>query len=115
MKLKSITLYKVEIPMVTSFTTSFGTITKKPTVIVRAETDDGIVGWGESAALPFPYYKPETTDICMLVLHNYIAPLVLHKEFTDVEGLMNLLIPVKKNNFSKTGLENAVWMILSQK
>ncbi len=99
--------------MITSFTTSFGTVKRKPTIIVRAETSDGIVGWGESAALPFPYYKPETTDMCMLVLRQYIAPLVLGKEFETAEDLVSLLNPVKKNNFAKTGLETAVWMILS--
>lgn len=113
MRIKKITLYKVEIPMITSFATSFGTITKKPTVIVRVETNDGFVGWGESAALPFPFYKPETTDICLLVLEKHIAPLVLHKEFKTIEELMNVLSPIKGNHFSKTGLETAVWMILA--
>lgn len=113
MKIKKITLFKVEIPMVTSFTTSFGTITNKPTVIVKAETSDGVIGYGESAALPFPFYKPETTDICFLVLKKYVAPLVLNKKFNTIEELMNLLKPIKKNNFAKTGLETAVWMILS--
>lgn len=113
MKIKKITLYKVAIPMITSFTTSFGTIINKPTVIVKAETNEGLIGYGESAALPFPFYKPETTDICMLVLKNYVAPLVLNKEFKNVEELMNLLMPIKKNNFAKTGLETAVWMIIS--
>ncbi len=110
MKIHKIELLKVEIPMITSFTTSFGTVAEKPTVIVKITTDEGIVGWGEAAALPFPFYKPETTDICMLVLKDYVAPLVLNKPFRDVEKLMNLLKPIKKNNFSKTGLETAVWM-----
>ncbi len=99
--------------MITSFTTSFGTVKNKPTIIVSIETTDGIVGYGESAALPFPSYKPETTDICMLVLKNYIAPLILDKEFEDAQDLMNLLKPIKGNNFAKTGIETAVWMALS--
>ena len=101
--------------MITSFTTSFGTVTRKPTVIVKVETTDGITGYGEAAALPFPYYKPETTDICLLVLEKYIAPLVLNKEFATVEELMKLLTSVKGNNFAKTGLETAVWMALAVK
>lgn len=115
MKIKRIILYKVEIPMVTSFTTSFGTITRKPTVIVKIETGDGLIGWGESAALPFPFYKPETTDICLLVLKEYIGPLLLNKEFKTIEVLMNLLKPIKNHNFSKAGLETAVWMVVSLK
>lgn len=115
MKLKKLTILKVDIPMITSFTTSFGTVTSRPTVIVRAETDEEIIGFGESSALPFPNYESETTDICMLVLKDYIAPLVLNKEFANVEQLMDLLKPIKGHNFAKTGLETAVWMILSLK
>lgn len=113
MKIKKITLYKVEIPMITSFTTSFGTVTNKPTLILRAETSDGIVGWGEGAALPFPFYKPETTDTTILVAKDYIAPLVLNKEIKDAEELMELLKPIKGNNFAKTSIETAFWMIVS--
>lgn len=115
MKIKKITLYKVEIPMITSFTTSFGTITSKPTVIVKVESNEGMIGYGESAALPFPFYKPETTDIAYLVLKDYISLLVLNKEFRSIEEFVNLLKPIKKNNFAKTGIENAVWMLFSLK
>jgi len=115
MRIKKIVLHKVSIPMINSFATSFGTITNKPTVIVKIETDEGIVGYGESAALPFPFYKPETTDICMLVLKEYIAPLVLNKEFETIDEFMKLLRPIKNHNFSKTGIENALWMVFSIK
>ena len=115
MNIKKLTLYKVEIPMVTSFTTSFGTITSKPTVIVKAESSEGMIGYGESAALPFPFYKPETTDIAYLVLKDYISPLILNKEFKSIEEFVNFLKPIKKNNFAKTGIENAVWMLFSLK
>lgn len=79
--------------MITSFTTSFGTINEKPTLIVKLETNNGLVGYGESAALPFPFYKPETTDISILVFKNYIAPLVLNKEFKTIDQLMEFLKP----------------------
>lgn len=115
MKIKRIILYKVEIPMITSFTTSFGTITKKPTVIVKLETNDGYIGYGESAALPFPFYKPETTDTCILVIKNYIWPLIKDKDIDNPEELMDILKEIKNHNFAKTSVENALWMILSLK
>lgn len=113
MKIDALTLYKVAIPMTTSFTTSFGIITSKPTAIVRAETDKGYVGWGEAAALPFPYYIPDTTDLCCLVLEQYIAPLVLHRDFNSVDDLMDALQCIKQHTFAKTAIENAALMILS--
>src|SRR3989344_1211500 len=115
MKITSVAIHKVEIPMVTSFTTSFGTVTRKPTIIVKLQTEKGIAGWGEAAALPFPFYKPETTDICLLVLRDYIAPLVMQKEFETVEEFKQLLKSIKNHNFSKTGIETALWMIISIK
>ncbi len=113
MKIKKITLHRVEIPMVTSFTTSFGTLTRKPTAIVQIQTDNGIVGYGESSAFGFPFYNSESTDSCILVLKDYIAPLVLNKEFTTVEELRQMFSSIKGNNFAKTGLETAVWMAMS--
>lgn len=100
--------------MITSFTTSFGTLTSRPTVIVKTETADGVIGWAEAAALPFPFYKPETTDTCLLVLEKYIAPLVLNKQFTTIQEAVAFYQPIKGHNFAKTGFENALWMIMSQ-
>lgn len=99
--------------MTSSFTTSFGKITNKPTVLVRIQSSEGLVGWGESAALPFPFYNPETVDTCMLVLRDYVSPLVLVKPFESVEDLMKRLSAIRGNNMAKTGLETAVWMIFS--
>lgn len=115
MKLKSITIYKVDIPMVEVFTQAFGNISRRPTVLVRAETADGMIGWGEAASLPFPLYKPETVDISMLVLKDYIAPLVLNREIESIEALNDLMRPIRGNHLAKAGLETAVWAIESQK
>ena len=113
MKIKKVVLHKVDLPMHTPFKTSFGTVSKRPTLIVEVHSDRGHVGWGESAALPYPNYKPETTDICMLVLKDYIVPLILNKNLQDAEELMSKLTQVKNHRFAKTGLETAFWMILS--
>jgi len=113
MKIKKITLRKIEIPMLTSFTTGFGTIDRKPTVLVRVETTDGIIGWGESAALPYPMYNPESVDTCMLVIRDYLASSVLNKPFETIEDINKLMSPVRENYIAKTGIETAIWMILS--
>jgi len=78
MRIAKIAAYKLEIPMYSSYVTSFGTIDRKPTVVVEVETDDGIKGWGEAAALSLPVYNAETVDTCMLAIKNYLAPLIIH-------------------------------------
>jgi o-succinylbenzoate synthase len=115
MKITQIELRKVEIPMITTFTTSFGTLTAKPTVLVRVIVDEGYEGWGEAAALPFPFYKPDTTDTSYLVIKEYIASQILNKEFSSVEDVISMMSTIKKHNFAKTAIENALWMIFSLK
>ncbi len=101
--------------MVTTFTTGFGTIDKKPTLLVRVETDDRLVGWGESAALPYPIYNSESVDTCMLVLKDYLGPAVINNQFETIEEVVNLMSRVKGNYIAKTGIETALWSILSIK
>lgn len=96
------------------FTTGFGTIVSRPTIIVRLETADGIIGWGECPPLPFPMYKPETIDTCLIVIEKYIAPLILGKEFSTIDEFVLLYSSIKGNLFAKAGVETAIWPILSQ-
>ena len=115
MKIQKIIIRKVEIPMISSFTTSFGTIKNKPTVIVEVQMGNGLIGWGEGAALPFPYYKPETTDTTYLVLNKYLAPRLTGKSFETPEELALAYLDIKGHNFAKTAIENAFWMVYSVK
>ena len=48
MKLDSLTLYLVRLPLVTPFATSFGSIDHKECVLVELHAD-GLIGYGESA------------------------------------------------------------------
>lgn len=114
MKIKEITVRKVEIPMVSVFTTAFGSIKTKPTVLVTVRTADGLLGWGESALLPFPMYNPEAVDSAIVVLKKYLAPLVIRRNTESIEEINRLFKSVRENNIAKTGIETAVWDIESQ-
>jgi L-alanine-DL-glutamate epimerase-like enolase superfamily enzyme len=65
MKIERVTLYKVNLPMIIPFTLSYGTLTEKPTVIVKVETSEGITGYGEAASF----------NIAIASLPNFIYPL----------------------------------------
>jgi O-succinylbenzoate synthase len=113
MTIISATVYQIDIPLRQPFTTSFGTITTRPTIIVKAETSDGLIGWGEAAPLAFPIYKPETVAFAMITLQDYLAPLILGKEFQSIEDFNSLYQSIKGNYFAKTGFETAAWMLLA--
>ncbi len=58
-------------------------------VLVKVTTDDGIVGWGQSMAVPkWSYETPETV---WLVLRKYFAPAVIGRDPLDLEGCQQAL------------------------
>ena len=113
MRIAKIAAYKLEIPMYSSYVTSFGTIDRKPTVVVEVETDDGIKGWGEAAALSLPVYNAETVDTCMLAIKNYLAPFLLGPRIEFIVDAMEKVRHIKGHHIAKAGLETALWMIFS--
>ena len=113
MRIAKIAAYKLEIPMYSSYVTSFGTIDRKPTVVVEVETDDGIKGWGEAAALSLPVYNAKTVDTCMLAIKNYLAPFLLGPRIGSIMDAMEKIRHIKGHHIAKAGLETALWMIFS--
>ena len=115
MKVKRAEVLLVDLPLMKPFETSFGRIDKRPTVLVKLISEDGLVGWGEAAALPLPMYSWETTDTVVVALRNYLLPKVIGKELKSVNELMEIFGWVKGHNFAKCGLECAFWCLWSLK
>ena len=113
MKIAKIAAYKLEIPMHVAYVTGFGTIDRKPTVVVEVETDEGIKGWGEAAALALPVYNAETVDTCMLALKNYLVPFLLGQRIESIVDAVEKIRHIKGHHIAKAGLETALWMIFS--
>ncbi|KKQ92371.1 MAG: O-succinylbenzoic acid (OSB) synthetase [Candidatus Woesebacteria bacterium GW2011_GWB1_39_10] len=113
--IKKIEVRLLRLPLITTFTTGFGTINYKETVVVRLEDSDGVVGWGEGAALSFPNYSPETAITTYLGLKEYLLPSIVGKRISGPEGLDNLYSQVKGYHFAKTAIDCAMWMICSIK
>ena len=64
---------RVALPMRKFFDTTYGSITVRDGVLVRAVADDGTEGWGECSALPVPGYATETADGAEAVLRQELA------------------------------------------
>ena len=108
-------LLVVDLPLIRPFTTSFGTTRTRQTLLVRLYTQDGLVGYGEAAALNDPFYRPETTGTCLHILRDYAVPLVLGKTVRSPAELATLLAPIRGHGFAKAGLECAFWHIAAQR
>lgn len=106
-------LFIVDLPLIHPFTTSFGTIDKRSTVIIKLFAKNGNVGWGEAPALILPLYNSETVATTMIALQQYLLPFVIGKSFETPQELVSSYAYVKGHNFAKHGLECAFWSLLS--
>lgn len=97
----------LHMPLVSPFTTSFGTETVREVIVVSAETTDG-VGWGEVVTMAAPLYSSEYTDSAWDVLARYLAPALLERRTLAPEEVPGILSPFVGHRMAKAGLELAV-------
>jgi len=77
MKIKRVEIFPFSIPYKRGgVTTSLGSDAVMKNVLVAVYSDDGVVGWGETA--PLPTYGGETQESVVYVLKNYLAPRLLN-------------------------------------
>ncbi len=100
MRIEQIDLLIVRLPLVRPFQTSSSRKTHLDHILVRIVAD-GVAGWGECASPSDPYYCPETTETCWHILHDFLGPLVLGREWSNIDELVALYRLVKGNAFAQ--------------
>ncbi|MFC9443805.1 MULTISPECIES: o-succinylbenzoate synthase [unclassified Brevibacterium] len=111
MKLTSITLHQVSIPLVTPFETSFMRETEKDCYLVEArfDTPQGeITGWGESVAMISPLYSSEYVAAGIDVTRRWLAPILFAVDDLTAETVGWHLRHVIGHPMAKSALEMAV-------
>jgi O-succinylbenzoate synthase len=113
MQIEQIDLKIVRLPLVRPFRTSSSRKDHLDHILVRILAG-GVVGWGECASPSDPYYCPETTETCWHILKDFLAPLVLGREWSNIDELVDFYGMVKGNRFARSGLEMACWDALAR-
>ncbi|MFC5929265.1 o-succinylbenzoate synthase [Cryobacterium melibiosiphilum] len=108
MRLASITLHRVAMPLVRPFETSFGRQTVRLVLLVHVRTRGGGEGWGECVAGEGPLYSSEYVDGCEHVLRHYLAPALLAAPAVTADTVHELLGFVVGHRMAKAALEAAV-------
>src|SRR5271166_1190138 len=76
MKIESITLRELHMPLVHFFETSFGRVYSRRILLVSVEAE-GVRGWGECVAGEDPYYSSEWIETAWPTIKHYLAPRLL--------------------------------------
>lgn len=107
MRIETIDLVRVAMPLVRPFRTSFGVQETRDVLLVHVVTDVG-EGWGECAAHAEPFYNEEFTEAAILVLQRWLVPAVLALDEPTGAAVVPACSQVKGYRAAKAGLEMAV-------
>src|ERR1700733_15149710 len=108
MKIDRIVLRQVRMPLVHFFETSFSRTYQRDIILVEA-VGEGASGWGEVTAGENPFYNEEWTESAWLILRDYAAPLVMHRELQNAAEVSGLTERIRGHLMARGGLEAAVW------
>ncbi len=114
LELDRIVLHRVRLPLVSPFTTSFGTETTRLALLLEAHTVvDGraVVGWGECVAQEDPTYSSEYVDGARAVLRAHLLPRLFaaqRERPLTAETVAEPLAPVVGHPMAKSAVEMAV-------
>lgn len=108
MKIDRIVLRQLRMPLVHFFETSFGRTYERDIILVEAIAD-GVSGWGEVTAGENPFYNEEWTAASWMIVRNYAAPRVIHRELETANDVAPLTEHIRGHLMARGGLEAAVW------
>lgn len=114
MKIESITLHHISMPLVAPFETSFGREIDRQCVLITLQAE-GLTGYGECVATRDPGYNYETTGTAMHILKDFVAPLILGQDINDADDFQIRVEGIRGHHLAKAGVEMALWDLLGKR
>ncbi len=114
MKIDSVTLHHLRMPLVAPFETSFGRETDRECVLIEIKSE-GLTGYGECVATRDPGYNYETTGTAIHILRDFIIPLLLGRDVKDAADFQEIVSGIRGHYLAKAGVEMALWDLLGKR
>ncbi|HEY2422294.1 MAG TPA: o-succinylbenzoate synthase [Neobacillus sp.] len=115
MKISSIQLYVIQMPLKTPFITHLDVVKERMGIIVEVIDVDGVSGYGEGVAFSSPWYTEETVDTCLHMLTDFLIPLLQKHPVQHPEEASSLFKSIRRNNMAKAALETALWDLFAKR
>jgi L-alanine-DL-glutamate epimerase-like enolase superfamily enzyme len=113
MLIKSITLAKLQIPLIRPFITAVRQTSYVEDIVVMLHTDCGKIGYGSAAATPA--ITGETGESIIAAIQNIIAPKLIGQNINEFNKLLNLVQnALQKNNSAKAAVDIALHDLFAQ-
>ena len=114
MKIDSIVLREVHMPLLRPFETSFG-VTRERRILLAEVQSEGLTGWGECTAGERPFFSGESTDSAWQVILNELGPMLAASDLEHGGECPGIFRQVRGNPMAKAALENAIWDLEAQR
>lgn len=114
MKIDSLALHHLRMPLAAPFETSFGREVERECVIVSIQSD-GLTGYGECVATRDPGYNYETTGTAWHILKDFVAPLILGRDVINAADFQQCVSRIRGHHLAKAGVEMALWDLLGKR
>jgi len=114
MKIESLTLHHISMPLVAPFETSFGRETDRECVLITLQAE-GLTGYGECVATRDPGYNYETAGTAWHILQEFVAPLILGQDVIDAGDFQKRVEGIRGHHLAKAGVEMALWDLLGKR
>jgi O-succinylbenzoate synthase len=108
MKIDSLTVYHLSMPLVAPFETSFGRTVDRECILIAIQSE-GLTGIGECVAERDPGYSYETSGTAWHIIKDFIAPLLFGQDIRDADDFQNRMDHIRGHQLAKAGVEMALW------
>lgn len=81
-------------------------------VLVAVDTDTALTGWGEASVVP--QWSGETQRGAQALIEDYFSPMLLGRDPTQIEALVQAMDAVVDNSFTKAAIEMALFDLAGQ-
>ena len=114
MKITTVRLGKISVPLRTPFKTALRTVSSVEDVIVEIHTDDGRIGYGE--APPTGPITGDTTGAIIGAIQDHISKAIIGMDVDDFEDvLQKVQKSIVGNTSAKAAVDMALWDLYGQK
>lgn len=114
MKIERVEVCHIELPLQKPFQISSGTLKKRDSLIIKVYSK-GVVGYGESAPMPEPFYSYETLETCRYIICEFLTPALKDKLINNPKETIELFNNIRGHPFAKAGIETAIWDLFARK
>ncbi len=110
MRIDSIDIYHVAMPLIYPWRTAYGEDAAVESVLLCTRSE-GLAAWSEVAPLAAPCYSPEWAGGVFACLSKWMAPAVVGHEFCSPQEVQRRLSVFKGNPCAKAAIDVAWWLL----